>query len=273
MASATGCLRVHPSARIVRPPSSLRPDTDARLQTAVWSDLPVHRPTVRPRLSTDDKERVRVLHPRRAGRLHLGENDVEVFDIRFCDLLGIMNHLAVPASTVTVDSLAGGMAFDGSSIKGFQSIHESDMTLLPDVTTARIDTFRRRKTLTCNFFVHDPLTLQPYSRDPRNVARKAEEYLASTGIADTCYFGAEAEFYIFDNVQFGTSMTGSFYKIDSEEGWWNTSREEEGGNLGYKVRTKGGYFPVPPYDHAGRPARRHDGQPDRCRLRDRARPP
>ena len=133
---------------------------------------------------------------------YIGENDVEVFDIRFCDLLGIMNHLTVPASTVSVDSLAGGMAFDGSSIKGFQSIHESDMTLLPDVTTARLDPFRRRKTLTCNFFVHDPLTLQPYSRDPRNVARKAEEYLASTGIADTCYFGAEAEFYIFDNVQF-----------------------------------------------------------------------
>ena len=97
--------------------------------------------------------------------------------------------------------------------------------------------------------MHDPLTLQPYSRDPRNVARKAEEYLASTGIADTCFFGAEAEFYIFDDVQFETSMTGSFYKVDSEEGWWNTGRDEAGGNLGYKARFKGGYFPVPPYDH------------------------
>ena len=105
---------------------------------------------------------------------YISDNDVEVFDIRFCDLLGVMNHLTVPASSVTEKSLAGGMAFDGSSIKGFQSIHESDMTLLPDVTTARVDPFRRRKTLTCNFFVHDPLTLQPYSRDPRNVALKAE---------------------------------------------------------------------------------------------------
>src|SRR4029079_6627033 len=159
-----------------------------------------------------------------------------------------MNHLTVPASSVSVDSLAGGMAFDGSSIKGFQSIHESDMNLLPDGAPTRGDPVCQRKTLTCNFFVHDPLTLQPYSRDPRNVARKAEEYLASTGIADTCFFGAEAEFYIFDNVQFETSMTGAFYKIDTEEGWWNTGRDEQP-NLGYKVRTKGGYFPVPPYDH------------------------
>ncbi len=120
---------------------------------------------------------------------YIKDNDVEVFDIRFCDLPGIMNHLTVPAGTVTVDSLAAGMAFDGSSIKGFQSIHESDMTLLPDPATARIDPFRARKTMTCNFFVHDPLTLQPYSRDPRNIARKAEEYLTSTGIADTCFFG------------------------------------------------------------------------------------
>ncbi len=181
---------------------------------------------------------------------YIKDNDVEVFDIRFCDLPGIMQHLTVPASTVSVESLAGGMAFDGSSIRGFQSIHESDMTLLPDVATARIDPFRRRKTMTVNFFVHDPLTLQPYSRDPRNVARKAEEYLSSTGIADTAFFGPEAEFYVFDNVQFESSgPAGSFYKVDSEEGWWNSGREEVGGNLGYKTRFKGGYFPVPPYDH------------------------
>ena len=179
---------------------------------------------------------------------YIKDNDVEVFAIRFCDLPGFMNHLTVPAATVTVESLAAGMAFDGSSIKGFQSIHESDMTLLPDVATARIDPFRRRKTLTCNFFVHDPLTLQPYSRDPRNVARKAEEYLATTGIADTCFFGAEAEFYVFDDVRYETKMNGSFYEVDSEEGWWNTGRDEKP-NLGYKTRVKGGYFPVPPYDH------------------------
>ena len=180
---------------------------------------------------------------------YIKDNDVEVFDIRFCDLLGIMNHLTVPASSVTEKSLAGGMAFDGSSIKGFQSIHESDMTLLPDVTTARVDPFRQRKTLTCNFFVHDPLTLQPYSRDPRNVARKAEEYLASTGIADTCFFGAEAEFYIFDDVRYETKQNASYYYIDSIEAAWNTGKVEEGGNQGYKTRYKGGYFPVPPLDH------------------------
>src|ERR1700761_4265540 len=105
------------------------------------------------------------------------------------------------------------------------------MTLLPDPAPARIDPCRARKTMTCNFFVHDPLTLQPYSRDPRNVARKAEEYLASTGLADTAFFGPEAEFYVFDNVQFGESQRGSFYTVDSEEGWWNTGREEPGGNL------------------------------------------
>jgi glutamine synthetase len=180
---------------------------------------------------------------------YIADNDVEVFDIRFCDLPGVMNHLTVPAHTVSVESLAAGMAFDGSSIRGFQSIHESDMTLLPDVMTARLDPFRRRKTLTCNFFVHDPLTLQPYSRDPRNVARKAEEYLATTGFADTCFFGAEAEFYVFDDVRYETKMNGSFYEVDSEEGAWNTARVEPGGNLGYKTRVKGGYFPVPPYDH------------------------
>ncbi len=177
------------------------------------------------------------------------DTDVEVFDIRFCDLPGLMQHLTVPAATLTEESLEAGMPFDGSSVRGFQSIHESDMLLLPDISTARIDPFRRRRTLTMNFFVHDPLTLQPYSRDPRNIARKAEEYLASTGIADTCYFGAEAEFYIFDSVKFDSTVNGTSYHVDSEAGWWNTGREEEGGNRGYKVRPKGGYFPVPPYDH------------------------
>ncbi|WP_029135358.1 type I glutamate--ammonia ligase [Nakamurella lactea] len=181
----------------------------------------------------------------------IADTDVEVLDIRFCDLPGVMQHLTVPATSVTSESLDAGMAFDGSSVRGFQSIHESDMVLLPDVTTARVDQFRKRRTLTLNFFVHDPLTLQPYSRDPRNVARKAEEYLRSTGIADTCFFGAEAEFYVFDDVRFSSDMNGTSYRVDSEAGWWNTGREEEGGNLGYKVRPKGGYFPVAPYDHYG----------------------
>lgn len=180
---------------------------------------------------------------------YLKDQKVEAFDIRFCDLPGAMQHLTVPASTVDEEWLSAGVAFDGSSVRGFQSIHESDMLLLPDLATARIDSFRKHKTLMVNFFVHDPLTLQPYSRDPRNIARKAEEYLRSTGIADTCFFGAEAEFYVFDDVRFGADMNGTFYRVDSESGWWNSGREEEGGNLGYKVRPKGGYFPVAPYDH------------------------
>jgi len=181
----------------------------------------------------------------------IADTDVEILDIRFCDLPGVMQHLTVPAATVTSESLDGGMAFDGSSVRGFQSIHESDMVLLPDVATARVDPFRKRRTVTLNFFVHDPLTLQPYSRDPRNVARKAEEYLRSTGIADTCFFGAEAEFYVFDEVKFTSDMNGTSYRVDAAAGWWNTGREEDGGNLGYKVRPKGGYFPVAPYDHYG----------------------
>ena len=126
------------------------------------------------------------------------------------------------------------------------------MLLLPDPNTAQIDPFREAKTLNLNFFVHDPFTLEPYSRDPRNIARKAETYLASTGIADTAYFGAEAEFYIFDSVSFDSRTNGSFYEVDAISGWWNTGEptESDGSpNRGYKVRPKGGYFPVAPNDH------------------------
>lgn len=177
------------------------------------------------------------------------QTGVEFLDIRFCDLPGVMQHLTVPASSISEESLTAGIPFDGSSVRGFQSIHESDMLLLPDISTARIDPFRQHRTLTMNFFVHDPLTLTPYSRDPRNVARKAQEYLAGTGIANTAYFGAEAEFYLFDDIRFTSSINESSYYIDSESGSWNTGRKEDGGNLGYKVRVKGGYFPVAPYDH------------------------
>ncbi|MEO7125932.1 MAG: type I glutamate--ammonia ligase [Nakamurella sp.] len=181
----------------------------------------------------------------------IADTAVEFFDVRFCDLPGVMQHLTVPASTVDAELMENGIAFDGSSVRGFQDIHESDMLLLPDLATARIDPFRQHRTLIMNFFVHDPLTMQPYSRDPRNVARKAEQYLADTGIADTVFFGAEAEFYIFDDVRFDSAVNGSSYRVDSESGVWNTGREEAGGNLGYKVRAKGGYFPVSPYDHFG----------------------
>ena len=130
---------------------------------------------------------------------------VQFVDVRFCDLPGTMQHFTVPAETFGADVFTEGRMFDGSSIRGFQQIHESDMLLLPDPATAVLDPFRTHKTLNLNFFVHDPLTGEPYSRDPRNIARKAEDYLRGTGIADTAYFGPEAEFYIFDSARYETS--------------------------------------------------------------------
>ncbi|MEU2020903.1 type I glutamate--ammonia ligase [Streptomyces sp. NPDC016469] len=174
----------------------------------------------------------------------IADNDVKFIDVRFCDLPGVMQHVTVPAATFNP---ADELAFDGSSIRGFQAIHESDMALRADLSTARVDPFRRDKTVNINFFIHDPITGEQYSRDPRNVAKKAEAYLASTGFADTAYFGPEAEFYVFDNVRFQTSANESFYHIDSEAGAWNTGAVEN--NRGYKVRYKGGYFPVSPVDH------------------------
>ncbi|MGY0236506.1 type I glutamate--ammonia ligase [Longispora urticae] len=180
---------------------------------------------------------------------YLKDEDVKFVDVRFCDLPGTMQHFNVPTASFDESVFTDGLAFDGSSVRGFQSIHESDMLLLPDVTTAFIDTFRSQKTLALNFFVHDPFTREAYSRDPRNVAKKAEAYLASSGIADTAFFGAEAEFYIFDSIRHDTNAHSGYYHIDAEEGAWNSGREEEGGNLGYKTKYKGGYFPVPPVDH------------------------
>jgi len=182
-------------------------------------------------------------------RRFISDEEVKFVDVRFCDLPGIMQHFTVPASAFDDDVFEEGLAFDGSSVRGFQEIHESDMLLLPDIYTARLDPFRAEKTLLMNFFVHDPYTREPYSRDPRNIARKAEEYLSESGVADTAYFGPEAEFYIFDSVRFDYAENRSLHEIDSIEGWWNTGREEEGGNLGYKTRYKGGYFPVTPVDH------------------------
>jgi glutamine synthetase len=179
------------------------------------------------------------------------DEDVQFVDVRFCDLPGVMQHFTIPASAFSDDVFTEGLAFDGSSIRGFQQIHESDMLLLPDPSTAVVDPFRAAKTINMNFFIHDPLTREAYSRDPRNIARKAEEYLRSSGIADTAYFGPEAEFYVFDSVRFDTNAHESYYHVDSESGAWNSGREEVGGNLGYKVRFKGGYFPVAPYDHYG----------------------
>src|SRR5215207_785042 len=183
---------------------------------------------------------------------YIRDNDVEYVDVRFCDLPGVMQHFTIPASTFGEDTFSDGLGFDGSSIRGFQAINESDMLLLPDANSAFLDPFRRHKTLNVNFFIHDPITREAYSRDPRNVAKKAEAYLASSGIADTAYFGAEAEFYIFDSIRHSTGINEGYYHIDAVEGSWNSGSltgENGGPNLGYKTRPKGGYFPVEPYDH------------------------
>jgi glutamine synthetase len=180
---------------------------------------------------------------------YLRNEGVKFVDVRFCDLPGVMQHFTVPVESFDESVFSDGLAFDGSSIRGFQQIHESDMLLLPDVATAFVDPFRVEKTVALNFFIYDPFTREAYSRDPRNVARKAETYLASSGIADTAYFGPEAEFYIFDSIRHSTGPNEAFYYIDSVEGWWNSGREEPGGNRGYKTAYKAGYFPVPPVDH------------------------
>jgi glutamine synthetase len=180
------------------------------------------------------------------------DEGVEMIDVRFMDLPGIQQHFTVPVSSFTPDILDTGLAFDGSSIRGFQAINESDMALFADISTAYVDPFRAAKTLAMDFFVHDPITGEAYSRDPRNIARKALAYLATTGIGDTAYFAPEAEFYIFDNVRFETKQNASYYEIDSVAGAWNTGADANpngSANRGYKVRVKGGYFPVAPTDH------------------------
>ncbi len=180
------------------------------------------------------------------------DEGVEFIDYRFCDLPGLMQHVTHPVSVFEEDIFEDGFGFDGSSIRGFQEIQESDMLLVPDASTAVIDPFRQQKTLILNCFVRDPLTGEAYSRDPRLIAKKAQDYMISTGIADTAYFGPEPEFFIFDGVQFGQGGNWASYRVDSIEGVWNTAEEMEldgSANLGYKPRVKGGYFPVPPMDH------------------------
>lgn len=180
---------------------------------------------------------------------YVKENDIAFIDVRFCDLPGTMQHFNIPA-TLLADALEDGLMFDGSSIRGFATIDKSDMKLIPDISSAYLDPFRMEKTLIMNFSVVDPFTDEPYGRDPRSVAKKAEDYLRSTGIADTVYFGAEAEFYLFDEVRFADGINEQAYRIDSDSGVWNTNRKEEGGNLGHKTPLKGGYFPVSPNDDA-----------------------
>jgi glutamine synthetase len=181
--------------------------------------------------------------------LRLAQDEgVEIVDFRFCDLPGLMQHFSAPVHELTEDGFNDGYGFDGSSIRGFQEIQESDMLLMPDSNTAVIDPFRQHKTLNINCFVRDPVTGESYSRDPRYVAKKAEDYLNSTGIADTAYFGPEAEFFIFDDVRFSQNQYSAMYAVDSIEGIWNSDKDENP-NLGFKPRYKEGYFPVPPMDH------------------------
>lgn len=178
---------------------------------------------------------------------YVSKEGVEYVDCRFCDLFGVQQHFNIPADQFP-DAINDGLMFDGSSIRGFKAIHESDMKLVADPSTAYLDPFLESKTLIVVFSIVDPITDEPYSRDPRQVAIKAEEYLRDLGIADTCYIGAEAEFFVFDQIRFSTEPEETFYSIKSSEGHWATGIEEEGGNLGNKLPIKGGYFPVAPAD-------------------------
>ena len=175
------------------------------------------------------------------------ENDVKVLDIRFMDYPGVWQHFSVPIGELEEGSFEDGFGFDGSSIRGWQPINASDMLVVPDASTAKIDPFFKVPTLVLIGNIVDPITREAYSRDPRNIARKAEAYLKSTGIGDTAFIGPEAEFFIFDDIRYDSQRNSCFYAVDSVEGIWNTGRCEEP-NLGYKPRHKEGYFPVPPTD-------------------------
>jgi glutamine synthetase len=174
-------------------------------------------------------------------------NDVQMVDLRFTDLPGTWQHFSVPPSALDADVLRDGIGFDGSSIRGFQEIQESDMLVVPDPTTAILDSFLPDRTLALICNIRDPVTGQSYSRDPRYIAQKAETHLKSTGIADAAYFGPEAEFFVFDDVRYGQGTNYAFHEVDSKEGTWNTGKEETP-NLAHKPRQKEGYFPVPPVD-------------------------
>jgi len=176
------------------------------------------------------------------------DNDVAYVDFRFTDPRGKWQHLAYAASAVDEDVLAEGVMFDGSSIAGWKEINESDMNLMPDLDTAVMDPFSAQPSLIVVCDVTEPSTGQPYGRCPRSVAKMAEQYLAYSGIGDTAYFGPEAEFFIFDDVRYDARMNEAFYRIDEEEGPYNTGREYDEGNVGHRPPAKGGYFPVPPVD-------------------------
>jgi glutamine synthetase len=176
------------------------------------------------------------------------DQDVKIVDLRFMDLPGLWQHFSVPARELKESSFEEGFGFDGSSIRGFQAIHESDMLVVPDAETAFVDPFSEVPTLVLIGNIVDPVTKERYGRDPRGIAQRAESYLQYTKIAEVAYFGPEAEFFIFDDVRFDQNAHSGYYYIESVEGQWNSGRAEAP-NLGYKLRHKEGYFPVPPHDH------------------------
>ena len=175
------------------------------------------------------------------------DRDVKIVDLKFTDMLGQWHHFSVTTNEFSVETFEDGIGFDGSSIRGFQRIHESDMLLYPDPTSVFLDPFTAVPTISLTCDIADPITKEPYSRDPRYIAQKAESYLKTTGIADTAYFGPEPEFFILDNVRFDQSTNYSFYFVDSDEGIWNSGQETRP-NLGHRPRYKEGYFPVAPLD-------------------------
>jgi len=174
-------------------------------------------------------------------------NNIEFVDIRFLDFVGMWQHFTIPSKEVDKDTFDSGLGFDGSSIRGWQSINASDMLVVPDATTARIDPFMTRPTMAIICDIEDPITREAYSRDPRNISKKALSYLKRTGIADSVFFGPELEFFIFDDVRYDQTANSGYYFVDSTEGIWNSGREEYP-NLAYKPRHKEGYFPTPPAD-------------------------
>ncbi|MFO8155909.1 MAG: glutamate--ammonia ligase [Pseudomonadota bacterium] len=176
------------------------------------------------------------------------DHGVKFVDLRFTDSQGKEQHVSLPAAEIEGDDFADGKMFDGSSIAGWKGINESDMILMPDDSTAVIDPFTDEPTLNIRCDIVEPSTMQGYERDPRSVAKRAESYLQSTGIADTALFGPEPEFFVLDDVRWGVNMSGAFYQVDSEEAEWNSEKVFASGNIGHRPSTKGGYFPVPPVD-------------------------
>ena len=188
------------------------------------------------------------------------DNDVKWADLRFTDSHGKEQHVTVPAAAIDEDFFTDGETFDGSSIAGWKGIHDSDMLLMPQEDGAYLDPFTNDPTINIRCMIVEPSTMEPYEKDPRGIAKRAEAYLASTGVADTAFFGPEPEFFIFDDVRWGSDMSGSFVKIGAREAAWDSEKVYDDGNIGHRPKVKGGYFPVPPVDQL------HEVRADICAM-------